>query len=78
MSDKFYIIIIILLILLISAMSYIIYCKRRDDIVKVAFYREPLPMAKPGTEWIQNSVCPMSDGMFGVIKGSFCERVQTL
>lgn len=72
----------VVLIIVLAFLAGLLWCrvrqKRRDDIVKVAYYRDELPNPKPGTKWLQGGTCVMKDGTYGKVKGNLCEKIVVL
>lgn len=69
-------------LVILAAIAGLLVCrvlqKRKDDVVKVAFYRDDLPEPRPGTSWLQGAVCVMKDGTYGKVKGNCCEKIVVL
>lgn len=76
--NRFEIVVIIILGIIVGLLVCRILQKRKDDIIKVAFYRDDLPPAKAGTKWLQGAVCFMKDGTYGKVKGNCCEKIVVL
>lgn len=69
---------IIILAIVIGFLVYWLYCKRREDIIKLEIYREKLPAPGNGIPWVQGGKCFMDDGTVGIVEKNTCQRISVL
>jgi len=69
--------------LIIGILFYLLYNKRRDDIIKICIRRDKLPEPAKNEKgeiipWLQNGSCFMSDGKVGRVNENYCELIEPL
>lgn len=69
---------LLFLFAIIGFQFFKLYCKKREDIIKLLIKRDSLPTAATGTTWIQGGSCFMKDGKNGRVDGTDCIAIEVL
>lgn len=78
LDNKYVLGLIVLLFAIIGFQFFKLYCKRREDIIKLLIKRDSLPAPATGTTWIQGGSCFMKDGKTGRVDGQDCISIEVL
>lgn len=70
--------VILFLIALIAVLSFKMYHKRRNEIIKLLIKRDALPPPANGTTWVQDGPCFMKNGQTGKVSGNDCIMLNVL
>lgn len=77
-ENKYVLGLIVFLFAIIGFQFFKLYCKRRQDIIKLLIRRDTLPPSASGTNWIQGGQCFMKDGKYGRVDGIDCLAIEVL